>query len=34
METLLLFLGLIIGGGIALGCFLGWVMERQLDKDE
>jgi len=34
MQTLLLFFGLIIGGGIALGCFLGWAMERRLDKDE
>jgi uncharacterized protein YneF (UPF0154 family) len=34
MEILLLFLGLILGGGIAFGFFLGWVMERQLDKDE
>jgi hypothetical protein len=34
MNILLLFLGLILGGGIAFGCFLAWTMERQLDKDE
>jgi TctA family transporter len=34
MEILLLFLGLILGGGIALGCFLAWSMERRIDKDE
>ena len=34
MEILLLFLGLILGGGIVFGCFLAWAMERRLDKDE
>jgi hypothetical protein len=34
MNFLVLFLGLILGGGIALGCFLSWAMERRLDKDE
>jgi uncharacterized protein YneF (UPF0154 family) len=34
MGILLLFLGLILGGGLALGFFLAWTMERQLDKDE
>lgn len=34
MGILLLFLGLMLGGGLALGCFLAWTMERQLDKDE
>ena len=34
MNILLLFLGLILGGGIVFGCFLAWAMERRLDKDE
>ena len=34
MNILLLFFGLIIGGGVAFGCFLGWAMEKKLDKEE
>lgn len=34
MTELIVFLGLVIGGSIAFGCFLAWALDRKLDKDE
>jgi hypothetical protein len=34
MNFLVLFVGLILGGALSLGCFLAWSMERRIDKDE